>query len=244
MRKTVRLLILSLASFSLISCNVKTSSKKSKKSESTDTSQTSETTDTPSTSGGKSSSSSSSSVPPAGDSITIGTTGKTLPSKLYGGDGESGGVALDDSANRTEFVNYINGIAGYELVTSFNPVNKVYFNTDGNAGKEHVNLTLGTGNYEGKMTMNLKRAVSKIEVEYSAYFKVTASGTPYDEEAVLYIENQKYEPEITTTLPEPKQTVSYEYATPSTSVYLTNDNGDSVADGQHRVFIYSIKLFF
>ena len=243
MRKTYRLLILSATVFSLISCNTNSTSKKSKKSTSEpgSTSLTSESTSTPQSS---SSSSSSTSVTPTGDSLFIGTTGATLPSKLYGGSGESGGVALDDSANRTEFVNYINDIAGYNLVDSFNPVNKVYFNTNGNVGKENVQLTLGTGNYEGKMTMNLNVAVTKIEIVYSAYYKVTATGTPYDEGAVLYIEDRQYNPEITTTLPEPKQTVTYEYATPSKTVYLTNDNGDAVADGQHRVFIYSIKLFF
>ena len=241
MRKTYRLLILSVAAISLISCNTNSSSKKSKKS----TSEPGSTslTSTSQTSSG-SSSSSSTSVTPTGDSLFIGTTGATLPSKLYGGSGESGGVALDDSANRTEFVNYINGLAGYSLVDSFNPVNKVYFNTNGNTGKENVQLTLGTGNYEGKMTMNLNVAVTKIEIVYSAYYKVTATGTPYDEDAVLYIEDRQYNPEITTTLPEPKQTVSYEYSTPSKKVYLTNDNGDAVADGQRRVFIYSIKLFF
>lgn len=245
MRKTYRLLILCATVFSLISCNTNSPSKKSKKSTSEpgQTSVTSESSAT-SQSGSSSSSSSSTSIAPTGDSVLIGTTGATLPSKLYGGSGESGGVALDDSANRTEFVNYINGIAGYNLVDSFNPVNKVYFNTDGNSGKEHVNLTLGTGSYEGKMTMNLNVAVTKIEIVYSAYYKVTATGTPYDEGAVLYIEDRQYNPEITTTLPEPKQTVTYEYATPSKIVYLTNDNGDAVADGQHRVFIYSIKLFF
>lgn len=243
MRKTYRLLILSVAAISLIGCNTNSTSKKSKKSASEpgSTSLTSESTRTPQSS---SSSSSSTSVTPTGDSLFIGTTGATLPSKLYGGSGESGGVALDDSANRTEFVNYINDIAGYNLVDSFNPVNKVYFNTNGNVGKENVQLTLGTGNYEGKMTMNLNVAVTKIEIVYSAYYKVTATGTPYDEGAVLYIEDRQYNPEITTTLPEPKQTVTYEYATPSKTVYLTNDNGDAVADGQHRVFIYSIKLFF
>ena len=243
MRKTYRLLILSVAAISLISCNTNSTSKKSKKSTSEpgSTSLTSESTSTPQSSG---SSSTSSSVAPTGDSLFIGTTGATLPSKLYGGSGESGGVALDDSANRTEFVNYINGLAGYSLVDSFNPVNKVYFNTNGNVGKENVQLTLGTGNYEGKMTMNLNVAVTKIEIVYSAYYKVTATGTPYDEDAVLYIEDRQHNPEITTTLPEPKQTVSYEYSTPSKKVYLTNDNGDAVADGQRRVFIYSIKLFF
>jgi len=248
MRKTVRLILLSLASFSLVSCNTNSPSKKSKKSETTTTSQTSGTTQSSSLSEEekkKTSDSTSSSTPtPAENSITIGTTGSTLPSKLYGGSGESGGVALDDSANRTEFKNYINGIAKFDLVESFNPVNKVYFNTDGNTGKEHVNLTLGTGSYEGKMTMNLTKAVSKIEVEYSAYFKVTATGTPYDEEAVLYIEDEKYEPTITETMPEPKEIATHIYSTPSTSIYLTNDNGDLIADGQHRVFIYSIKLYF
>lgn len=244
MRKTYRLLILSVAAISLIGCNTNSTSKKSKKSTSEpgSTSLTSESTSAPQSSG--SSSSSSTSVIPTGDSLFIGTTGATLPSKLYGGSGESGGVALDDSANRTEFVNYINGLAGYGLVDSFNPVNKVYFNSNGNVGKENVQLTLGTNNYEGKMTMNLNVAVTKIEIVYSAYYKVTATGTPYDEGAVLYIEDRQYNPEITTTLPEPKQTVTYEYATPSKKVYLTNDNGDAVEDGQHRVFIYSIKLFF
>ena len=138
MRKTYRLLILSVTAISLISCNTNSSSKKSKKStsESGSTSLTSESTSTPQSSG--SSSSSSTSVTPTGDSLFIGTTGATLPSKLYGGSGESGGVALDDSANRTEFVNYINDLAGYSLVDSFNPVNKVYFNSNGNVGKENV----------------------------------------------------------------------------------------------------------
>ena len=244
MRKTYRLLILSVAAISLISCNTNSSSKKSKKSTSEpgSTSLTSESSSTSQT--GSNSSSSSTSVTPTGDSLFIGTTGATLPSKLCGGSGESGGVALYHSANRTEFVNYINGLAGYSLVDSFDPVNDVYFNTNGNVGKENVQLTLGTGNTEGKMTMNLTKAVSKIEVEYSAYFKVTATGTPYDEEAVLYIEDEKYEPTITETMPEPKEIATHIYSTPSTSIYLTNDNGNLIADGQHRVFIYSIKLFF
>ena len=85
--------------------------------------------------------------------------------------------------------------------------------------------------------MEFTKKVTKVEVKYSAYYKSVAT-PPYESGATLYIENTKYTPTLSEELPEPVETITYEYTTPSDSVEFSNKGENQ------RVFIDSIKLFF
>lgn len=229
MKKSFPIILLSSSLLLLCSCNLIPGKKGGDGSTSDITDSTSASTSTC-----ESSKSSSSTSQDVNDHCQIVTHGGVLP-----GSDTMWGIG-DSETNKKMFLDHINSQSGLTdgIVTDYNDLANCSIQNHSNNSREDRHLQIGSGSYPGKLFLRMKKSIKKVAITFSAYFKENSEVSNIESGAKIYIEDQVFLPDISTTNPQTTKRVEYEYSTPSDIVKFSND-----ADHQ-RVYIDLIEFYF